>query len=193
VNWDEMALVGRIARPHGIRGQVVVNVETDFPEERFQPGVELFGRKGGSIERLVLTTVRFQNGRPVIGVAGVDSVETAQAWAGAELRVPTEWLARLPPGTFYRHDLIGCEVETSSGQRLGTVTEVEGPLHASRLVVTSDCGEILVPFATEICTAIDASGKRIVITPPDGLLGLNHEPDGAEPQTAQRRRSSSRS
>ena len=45
--WDEMALVGRIARPHGIRGQVIVNPETDFPEERFQPGAELFVERDG--------------------------------------------------------------------------------------------------------------------------------------------------
>ena len=54
--WDEMALVGRIARPHGIRGQVIVNPETDFPEERFQPGAELFIERGGAVEALTLTT-----------------------------------------------------------------------------------------------------------------------------------------
>ncbi|PWT85963.1 MAG: 16S rRNA processing protein RimM [Blastocatellia bacterium] len=193
MKWEEMAVVGRIARPHGIRGQVIVNVETDFPEKRFQAGVELFGKKGASIERLMLTTVRFQNGRPIIGVAGIDSVDAARQWVGVELKVPTERLSRLPPGTFYRHDLVGCAVETNAGQRLGTVTEVEGPLDASRLVVASGSDEILVPFAADICTAIDASSKRIVITPPDGLLGLNCEPIGAEQQTGRRRRPSGRS
>ena len=55
VNWDEMAVVGRIARAHGIRGQVIVNLETDFPEERFQPGAELFVERGaGAVEPLTL-------------------------------------------------------------------------------------------------------------------------------------------
>src|SRR5438552_5726709 len=98
-----MAAVGRIARAHGIRGQVIVNLETDFPEERFQPGAELFITRGGVVEPLTLTTVRFQNQRPVVGIAGVDSIDAAARLAGLELRVPVDRLARLPQGTFYRH------------------------------------------------------------------------------------------
>jgi 16S rRNA processing protein RimM len=187
-----MAVVGRIARPHGTGGRVIVNVETDFPEERFQPGAELFVSRAAKIDRLILTTVRFQNGRPIVGIAGVDTLDMAREWAGAELRVPAERLAPLPEGTYYRHDLVGCEVETSGGLRLGSVTEVEGPLHASRLVLTSGSDEILIPFAEEICTRIDVTGKRIVIAPPEGLLGLNDEPRRAERQRARRRRSLNR-
>ena len=93
-NWDEMALVGRIARPHGIRGQVIVNPETDFPEERFQPGAELFIERGGQVEALRVTTARFQQERPVIGIDGVETMNDAEALAGRELRVPVERLAR---------------------------------------------------------------------------------------------------
>ena len=67
-----MAVVGRIARAHGIRGQVIVNLDTDFPEERFRPGAELFVNrlaKTGQLERLTVTTLRFHRGRPVIGLA----------------------------------------------------------------------------------------------------------------------------
>ena len=136
VDWDEMALVGRIARAHGIRGQVIVNPETDFPEERFQPGAELFVERGGAIEALTLTTVRFQRERPVIGIAGVETMNDAEALAGLELRVPVERLAALPPGTFYRHDLVGCRVETRDGRGgRASSTDVEGTLGGSRLVV----------------------------------------------------------
>ena len=70
--WEEMALVGRIARPHGIRGQVIVNLETDFPEDRFRPGAQLFVRRNGVVEAVTVTTVRFQQERPVkIGRAHV--------------------------------------------------------------------------------------------------------------------------
>ena len=69
VNWDDMALVGRIARPHGIRGQVIVNPETDFPEERFRPGAELFVERGGAVGAADDDDGRgFSSGRPVIGV-----------------------------------------------------------------------------------------------------------------------------
>jgi len=169
-----MALVGRIARPHGHRGQVIVNADTDFPEERFRPGAELFIERRGAVEALTLTAVRFQGGRPVIGIAGVETMNDAAALAGHELRVPAETLRTLPEGTFYRHDLIGCRVETRAGEPVGVVEDVEGGAGGSRLVVAGGVrGEVLIPLATEICVAIDPAGKRIVIEPPDGLLEAN--------------------
>ena len=81
--------------------------------------------------------------------------------------------AALPPGTFYRHDLIGCRVETTRGEVVGVVTDVEGTMAGSRLVIDSASGEVLVPLATEICPEIDTAGKRIVINPPAGLMDVN--------------------
>ena len=168
-----MALVGRIARAHGLRGQVIVNLETDFPEERFQPGAELFVERGSQVEALTITTVRFHRERPVIGLRGIASIEDAAPLAGLELRVPLDTLAALPQGVFYRHDLIGCRVETASGGIVGVVSDVEGTMAGSRLVIDGAGGEILVPLAAEICRQIDPAAKRIVIDPPDGLIDLN--------------------
>jgi 16S rRNA processing protein RimM len=173
VIWDEMAVVGRIARAHGNRGQVILNLETDFPEARFHPGAELFVLRGAAVEPLTLTSVRFHGERPVIGVAGVESMDAAEALAGLELRVPADQLASLPEGMFYRHDLVGCRVETRLGDPVGVVSEVEGTLGGSRLVVVGAAGEVLIPLASEICTAIDPAAKRIVVDPPEGLLDLN--------------------
>src|SRR5258708_34929772 len=116
LTWAAMAVVGRVARAHGIRGQVIVNLETDFPEERFRPGAELFIERNGVVAPLRLTTVRFQRERPVIGVDGVDTMNDAEVLVGHELRIPLEWLAPRPAGMFYRHELIGCQCETSSGE-----------------------------------------------------------------------------
>lgn len=168
-----MAVVGRIARAHGIRGQVIVNLETDFPEERFQPGAELFIARDGALQTLILTSVRFQRERPVVGIAGVETMNDAEALAGCELRVPIERLAALPAGTFYRHDLIGCRVETRGGEAVGVVGDVEGTLSGSRLVVASPGGEVLIPLVAEICTTVDVANKRIVVDAPEGLLDLN--------------------
>jgi 16S rRNA processing protein RimM len=168
-----MALVGRIARAHGIRGQVIVNLDTDFPEERFQPGAELFTMRDGVVDTLRLTAVRFHGGRPVIAVAGVETIAAAARLAGLELRIPAERLAALPPGTFYHHDLVGCRVETEGGAPVGVVEAVEGTLGGSRLVVAGAVGEILIPLVMGICTTIDVDAKRIVIDPPEGLLDLN--------------------
>jgi 16S rRNA processing protein RimM len=173
VNWDEMALVGRVARPHGIRGQVIVNPDTDFPGERFQAGAQLFVQRGGKVEPITLASVRFHRQRPIIAVIGVDDADQAATLAGLELRIPIEWLSALPSGMFYRHDLVGCLVETRTGERVGMVKDVEGDAGGSRLVVETNGGEVLVPLAQEICPVIDVVAKRIVVVLPEGLLELN--------------------
>jgi len=179
VNWDDMAVVGRIARAHGNRGQVIVNPETDFPEQRFRPGAEIFVQRDGAAAPLTIAAVRFQHERPVLAIAGVESMDAAEALAGLELRVPVDTLAALPDGFFYRHDLVGCRVEVGSGNRIGTVREVEGTIGTSRLVVDGANGEILIPLAVDICRTIDVSGRRIVIEPPEGLLELNESRAGS--------------
>ena len=109
----------------------------------------------------------------MIGLHGVGDMNAATALAGFELRVPVEWLAPLPEGMFYLHDLVGCDVETGAGEAIGVVKDVEGTMRGSRLVVNTARGDVLVPLALEICTTIDPPRRRIVIEPPPGLLELN--------------------
>jgi 16S rRNA processing protein RimM len=171
--WDEMALVGRIARAHGLRGQVIVNPETDFPAERFQAGERVFVNRLGVVKAMSIKTVRFQHDRPVIGLDGIDDVDAAGTLAGAELRVPVAELSPLPEGAFYQHHLVGCQVTTASGMAVGLVRAVEGEAGGHRLVVAGEGGDVLVPLAAAICTSIDIGAGRIVIDPPAGLLDLN--------------------
>jgi 16S rRNA processing protein RimM len=173
VIWDDLAIVGCIARAHGNRGQVIVNPETDFPAERFRPGAELLVRRGEAIDALRLTTARLHQGRPVIGIEGVETMNDAAALAGLELRVPQESLKTLPAGTYYHHDLVGCRVETTAGENVGVVAKVEASAGGSRLVVEGARGEILIPLVAHICTAIDVAAKTVVVDPPEGLLELN--------------------
>ncbi len=173
-----MAAVGRIARPHGIRGQVIINPDTDFADERFAPGATVFVWKDGAVRELTVTTLRFHRERPIVGFASIDTVNDAETLAGLELRVPIERLVQLPGGTFYRHDLVGCRVETADGAAIGTVEEVEGGAGGSRLVVASPRGEVLIPLAADICTAIEPARKRIVVSPPAGLLEVNERGRG---------------
>jgi 16S rRNA processing protein RimM len=168
-----MAVVGRVARPHGLRGQVIVNPETDFVEERFREGAEFFALRHGVPLSLKVGSIRVHRGRPIVGFHGIDSIEAVAWLAGAELRVPAEALRELPVDQFYRHDLVGCRVTTTGGRDLVTVSAVEGPRDGSYLVVRKAGHELLVPLAAEICVEIDAPQRRIVVAPPDGLLELN--------------------
>lgn len=174
--WDEYVLVGRVARAHGNRGQVIVNPETDFVEDRFRVGAELLARRGGRVERVRVTAMRVHLGRPIIALDTVPTMNDAEAMAGVELRVPVADLEPLPEGMFYRHDLVGCRVETTGGAGVGEVAKVEGDLGTSRLVVQSASGEVLIPLARAICVVIDTAARRIVIDPPEGLLDLNRRP-----------------
>jgi 16S rRNA processing protein RimM len=96
----------------------------------------------------------------------------AEALAGAELKMPASELPPLPAQTYYRHDLVGCEVRTKDGQTIGNVTDVEGTLERSRLVIARQGGEVMVPMVDAICISVDPVGKVIVVDPPDGLLDL---------------------
>jgi 16S rRNA processing protein RimM len=173
VAWEDLVLVGRIARPHGIRGHLVINPETDFVEERFRTGATMYTRGAGGDETLTISTARIQGGRPIVGFDGFTRIEDVERLAGQELRVPEAELQVLEPGRFYHHQLVGCAVETVEGDPLGHVDRVEGGVGGSRLVVSGHRGEILVPLAAEICVEIDVAAKRIRIDPPDGLLDLN--------------------
>jgi 16S rRNA processing protein RimM len=168
-----MVVVGRIARAHGNRGQVIVDPVTDFPEERFRAGSVLQIARGGGIESLTVEQVRFHRGRPILDLAGVNTMDAAEALAGTELRVQSEALQPLPDGSFYRHDLIGCAVETQDGQQVGEVVGVEGESSGSRLVIARGSAEILIPLVRGICVSVDIAGRKIVVEPPDGLLDLN--------------------
>lgn len=173
MNWEEMVLVGRIARPHGLRGQVIVNPETDFAEERFAEGATVWTRSARGDEQLIVSTARIQNGRPVVGFDGFATIEDVERLIGLELRVPEDALHPLQAGTFYQHQLVGCVVETTAGERVGEVARVDGGAAGSLLTVTGARGEILIPFVTDICVTVDVEAKRIRIEPPEGLLDLN--------------------
>ena len=175
VGWDDMVLVGRIARPHGVRGQVIVSPETDFVDERFVSGATMWVRSARGDEAVTITSARVQNGRPVIGLKGFSSIEEVERLAGLELRVPEERLQPLGEGVYYQHQLVGCAVETVGGSHIGEVSRVDGGAAGSLLTVRGMRGDVLIPFAQPICVEVDIAGRRIRIDPPDGLLELNEK------------------
>jgi 16S rRNA processing protein RimM len=176
-NWDDAILVGVVARTHGNKGEVAVNAETDFPEERFRQGARLWSRANdGSLDTLEVATMRMHQGRPLILFKGIGSMDDAELLAGRELRIAEDAsdTGLLEEGEYFHRDLIGCSVVTERGDQVGEVTAVEGDRGNTRLVVKSRRSEVLIPLADEICT-IDLPAKRITVRPPEGLLELNGE------------------
>lgn len=151
---------------------MIVNPETDFVADRFSEGNVLIVEQAGRQTERRIAAVRFHQGRPIVALDGIETMNDAEALAGAELKMPASELPPLPAQTYYRHDLVGCEVRTKDGQTIGNVTDVEGTLERSRLVIARQGGEVMVPMVDAICISVDPVGKVIVVDPPEGLLDL---------------------
>lgn len=172
-------LVGHVARAHGNKGAVIVNPETDFAGARFAVGNTLvIEHAGGQTSERRIAAVRFHDGRPIVALEGIDTMDAAEALAGAALKMREGDLAPLTPGTFYRHDLVGCQVTDRDGAPIGRVTRVEGPIERSLLVVATRRGEAMIPMVEGIVVKLDVASKEIVVDLPQGLVDVN------EPRTS---------
>ena len=171
--WDAMVLVGVVARPHGLRGDVVLNPETDFVEERFAVGSTLWTRLSGMVQPVTVVRASLAGRRPVVGFEGVNDVPGAERLVGAELRITEDLVMPLAPGSYYLHQIVGCRVETTGGEAVGKVARVDGGVGASVLVVEGPRGEVLVPLAASVCQTIDVDARLIRIEPIEGLLEVN--------------------
>ena len=170
--WQDMVLVGRIARPQGIRGEVVIDAETDFPEQRFASGSTVFIQRADAVAPLVIAQFRMQAGRPVVRFDTIESMDEAETLRGFELRVPESELGTLPDNVWYHHELLGSQVRTKDGRDVGKVVGIQGPTDRSILVIEGPDGNALVPLVAEFCR-VDVAAKVVEIDPPEGLLEVN--------------------
>ena len=170
-------VVGRIGRPHGVRGEVTVEVRTDDPELRFVPGAVLLTDPA---DRGPLTVGARRWHRDVLlltleGPDGelLDSREAAEAVRNTELLVEVADLPPLEdPDVFYDHQLVGLAVRLTDGSPLGEVTAVRHEGAELLVIRRPDGGETLVPFVTAIVPTVDVDGGFVVVDPPEGLLEL---------------------
>ena len=170
--WEDMVLVGRIARPHGLHGEVLIQSETDFPEIRFAEGATLYARRGDAVVPLEVDRSRTHAGRPLIGFRGLASIdEVEQALGRAELRIPESALAPLPEGEYYWYQYVGAPVQTEAGEPVGAVVRVEPTGGTGVLVVQRGEEEVQIPLTPVMCPVL--TPDLIVVRPPEGLLDLN--------------------
>lgn len=168
-------VVGRVARSHGVRGELVVEVRTDEPEVRFAPGAVLRGRAARSdqIRDFTVESAREHSGRLLVNLVGVTDRTAADALRGTLLLVDSDDLGPSEdPDEFYDHELEGLSVQLTDGTVVGTVTEVLHSAAGELLSVraAADGREILIPFVTAIVPTVSIADALIVIDPPEGLL-----------------------
>jgi len=173
-------IVGRVGRPHGIRGDLVIGVRTDEPDLRFAVGAELDSSADADSEtpadstRLRIAARRWHSGQLLVSFAGVTDRTVAGELTGSWLSVDSSQLpATSDPDEFRDHELIGLSVRTADGAAAGVVTDVLH--HGQDLLVVrrADGGqEILVPFVKAIVPEVDLAAGQLVIDPPPGLLDV---------------------
>ncbi|GAB4102061.1 ribosome maturation factor RimM [Micromonospora taraxaci] len=181
-------VVGRIGKPHGVRGEVTVEVRTDEPEARFAPGTVLRTEPGATPPptvdepgvpfqvpaELTIEEARFHQGRVLIAFDGILDRNTAEALRGTLLVVDSADVAPPDdPEEFHDHQLVGLAVVTPAGERLGEVARIDHAPSSDLLVLRRPEGRTaLIPFVRAIVPEVDLAGGRVIVDPPAGLLDL---------------------
>lgn len=166
-------VVGQIVRPHGVRGELVVDIRTDEPEQRYAVG-SVLATDPAAAGPLIIESVRPHQGRLLVTFDGVADRTMADGLRGVLLCVDSETLPPpADPDEFHDHQLIGLTAYGQDGDELGEVIRVEHAPASELLVVRLRDGRTgLVPFVAAMVPEVDLAGGRIVLTPPDGLFDL---------------------
>ena len=169
-------MVGRLGRPHGLRGEFLVDVRTDVPERRFAAG-SVLGCTAPGFPRLTVAAARRHSGRWVVRFEEVADRTAADAVRGAMLTIdPAEVGAAgddADDEAWWDSELVGLAAVLPDGAGVGTVAEVLHPPGGDLLVVRTETdAEVLIPFVAELVPTVDVPAGRVVIDPPEGLLEL---------------------
>jgi 16S rRNA processing protein RimM len=177
----ELIIVGTVRRPHGLRGEVVVEVLTDVPD-RFAIGAELTalpppGRPGpGAVRQLVIRTVRPYRGTVLLSFAGIEDRDEAQALRGSDLAVGPDRSPPLPPDTWYHFQLLGCRLIDRRCGDLGEVVALVEDGGGILMMVEAPCEEgrrrLPVPLVKSFLVRVDLPARRIEVELPEGLVEL---------------------
>jgi 16S rRNA processing protein RimM len=172
-------VVGRIGRPHGIRGEVSVEPRTDEPDRRFVPGAVLTteaprtsAAAGTRPQRLTVRAARWHQDRLLVTFDELADRTAAESARGLVLLTEVPEDARPDdPEEFYDHQLVGLRVVTTDGREVGEVRAVVHGAAQDLLAVRTDAGpEALVPFVTALVPEVDLAGRRVVVADRPGLL-----------------------
>ena len=173
--------IARIARTRGNRGEVLADLHTDNPDRfddlgevwlEFDDGARRTRTPEETPAKKTLEDVWDHKGRKVLKFRGVDTISDAETVVGCWVMIPADQAVKLPEGTYFNHDLVGCTVIGIDGTLIGTVKDVLDIADNSQLVVRGDSREYLIPTVKNICMEVSIPDKRITINPPEGLMDL---------------------
>lgn len=167
---SDLVAVAKIARTRGIRGEVVADVLTDFPDRFENLETVIAVLPDGGRRELKIEDFRFQKDRVLLIFEGINSIDAAEELRNAEICVPESEAVALEEGEYFDWQLEDCRVETVEGEKIGKVLEVMRTGGTEILVVEGAEKDFLIPFAEAICTEVDIENKLIRVDAPEGLL-----------------------
>jgi 16S rRNA processing protein RimM len=166
----EWLAVGVVRKPHGVHGDVLVDVLTDFPE-RLAEGVRFgLGEQTGPEAFYETFRVRYHKGEWLLAVKGVKERCLVESWRGRYLFLPEQTLEELPEGYYYEHHIVGLHCLSPEGQPLGEVLGLDGSGGQTRIVVRRGDRDFLVPWVPAIVKGVDIEARVVTLDPPPGLL-----------------------
>lgn len=169
--------VARIGKPHGIRGEVTVQVLTDAPEERFVKGA-VFHVIDGPVQQLTIKNARWNKAILLLSFEEIADRNAAETLRQARLEFDTEDEVDEDDDQWYEHELVDLKV-LLDGQQVGVITELRTGTAQDLLVFEATDGEeVYLPFVEEFVPEIDIEAGTMTITPPAGLLEINREEAG---------------
>jgi 16S rRNA processing protein RimM len=165
-------VVGRIAKAHGITGEVSVDVRTDDPEHRYADGA-LLDTEPPELGPLVVQSSRWHSGRLLVRFANVPDRNAAEALRGTLLVADSATSRAADDDGYWDHELIGLNVVDRAGAPIGELVDVLHSPGSPVLVVKDGEGrELLVPFVAHIVPTVDLAAGTVVVDPPEGLFDL---------------------
>ncbi len=168
-------VVGRIGRPHGVRGDVTVEPRTDEPDERLAPGAVL-ATDSKTHPTLTVETSRWHSGRLLLHFEEVSGRTEVETLRGTLLSVDVDPQRRpADSDEFYDHQLVGLSVVLLDGSPVGVVSDVVHGAQDLLIVSRPNGGAAMIPFVTAIVPEVDVDAGRVVVDPPAGLLDLTGE------------------
>lgn len=153
--------IAQILRPHGIKGEVKVYPLTD-DLARFKRLREAYIERGGQYEAVIVDGSKYVSDAVVLHITGVDDPDQAEKYRGLYLCVDREHAVKLPKGTYFIADIIGCAVVSTDGTELGRVTDVL-ETNANDVYVIEGKRRLLVPALKKLLSSVDVESKRIVL------------------------------
>lgn len=162
--------IGKVQKPHGVKGEVRVQPLTEHPD-RFKRLRRVFLTSPAGVQReCAVTAVRYQNEAPLLLLTACDTPEKARELNGWLVQVPAEEAVPLPEGRYYWFELIGMEVESDAGERLGRIVDIFPTGSNDVYVMQMGDREIYLPATREVIRQVDKKAKRMVIHVLEGLL-----------------------